>query len=575
MIFNQAAAFLIMNPNNLKVKFPMMQFRILRLSLIAAFVVSGCSIFRPGGISLPNNPVEATSSSPMPAPTCLPQPSGPCLTLGPDEPVQIRGDIPFTSPFFLNTISQPFVMLEDQAGFIRRDREFRFPLAGQVIGPVVVSEDEKLSYTLPLPSVPQGTSIDVDNDSASDLGVQTFQVAYWSNTWGDPFLEERDGKGWSTAYNSAITDPENDDEIVGGILVVWSPDENQGFPGGFGPDRKLFTSDDPIETIPAGYTLVDLNEEPFRFYKERYPGLTLLEGAGAVKDYSGLDYGESFQTLFAKVSREYPFTEQKKIDWDALQDEYFPRFDDLSSDQEFYKTLFDFTLQIPDGHVGVSMDQEIFFSRYGGGFGMVLDRLTDGKVIVKEILPGLPADKAGIQQGAEVLTWDGEPVAQAIEKVVPGFGPYSTDHARKLGQVAFLTRTPPDTKVEIEYRNPGGAQPESEALKAAAEFDSLLLSIPGYNLDEVQLPLDGLVLDESGLGYIRIDTFSDDYALMASVWDRYIQNLIDNEVPGLIIDLRANPGGSLGLAMDFAGYFFDQEIELYENYYYSDATGRF
>ncbi len=191
----------------------------------------------------------------MPAPTCLPQPSGPCLTLGPDEPVQIRGDIPFTSPFFLNTISQPFVMLEDQAGFIRRDREFRFPLEGQKIGPVVVGADQKLSYTLTLPSVPQGTAVDVDNDSTSDLGVQTFQVAYWSNTWGDPFLEERDGKGWSTAYNSAITDPENDDEIVGGILVVWSPDENQGFPSGFGPDRKLFTSDDPIETIPAGYNL--------------------------------------------------------------------------------------------------------------------------------------------------------------------------------------------------------------------------------------------------------------------------------------------------------------------------------
>ena len=45
----------------------------------------------------------------------------------PDEPVFITGDIPYTSPFFLETISAPFVLLEDQAGFIQRDKEFVFP----------------------------------------------------------------------------------------------------------------------------------------------------------------------------------------------------------------------------------------------------------------------------------------------------------------------------------------------------------------------------------------------------------------------------------------------------------------
>ena len=32
--------------------------------------------------------------------------------------------------------AEPFVMLEDQAGFYARDLEFEFPLAGQTIGPV-------------------------------------------------------------------------------------------------------------------------------------------------------------------------------------------------------------------------------------------------------------------------------------------------------------------------------------------------------------------------------------------------------------------------------------------------------
>ena len=120
----------------------------------------------------------------------------------PKEPVFINGDIPYTSPFFLNTLSEPFVLLEDQAGFINRDEEFLFPIGGQAVGPVTVLDDGTVTYSLALPSVPQGTQLDLDNNRSNDKGVQVFAIAYWSNTWGGPFLEERDGTGWSTAYAS-------------------------------------------------------------------------------------------------------------------------------------------------------------------------------------------------------------------------------------------------------------------------------------------------------------------------------------------------------------------------------------
>src|SRR4030067_2238353 len=54
------------------------------------------------------------------------------LGLGADAPVSISGEIPFTSPFFLAGNAEPFVLLEDETGFIRRDREFIFPLEGQI-----------------------------------------------------------------------------------------------------------------------------------------------------------------------------------------------------------------------------------------------------------------------------------------------------------------------------------------------------------------------------------------------------------------------------------------------------------
>jgi C-terminal processing protease CtpA/Prc len=541
--------------------------RLLPVFLMILIVSVGCSISVPGA--------SPTSAPTNPPPTPLPpQPVQPGEA-NPDEPVFVVGDIPYTSPFFVSTLNQPFIMLEDEAGFVYRDLEFEFPLQSQVLGPVIIHDDNSLSYDLSLPAVPQGTQVDVDNNGQQDAGVQVFAVAYWSNTWGDTFLEKRDGTGWSTAYASTITDPGRENEIVGGILVVWAPDEKQAFPTGFGPDQSLFTEDDPTGPIPAGYNLVDLNQEPFRFYKEARPNITLNEGAGAVSDYSDMSYAEAFQALIDKVASEYPFTEQKNIDWPALKEQFTPRLEQARNKDQFYSAMRDLALQIPDGHVNISFDQDYFISNYGGGLGLVLSQLSDGRIIVTQALPGDPASQAGIEPGAEIVSWNGNPVGQAIDQVVPYFAPYSTQHTHHLGQVNFLTRMPVGTHVDLGYKNPSSSQVQEVSLKAISEYDSFFATIPSFQIDQLALPLQGHILKDSGLGYIRIDTFNDDPQLMARLWDHYIQGLIDDEIPGLVIDLRSNSGGSLGIALDFAGYFFDQEITLYNGYYFSHTSGHF
>jgi len=530
---------------------------------ISCQVVSGL----PGAFATP---------TPSPAPTSTRLPLIPVAPgeANPQEPVFITGDIPYTSPFFLNTISQPYVLLEDQAGFIHRDREFVFPLQGQTIGPVVIHDDNTLTYSISLPAIPQGTQVDVDNDGIADPGVQVFALSYWSNTWGDPFLEKRDGRGWSSAYTSMVTDPERENEIVGGKIIVWSPDDQQGFPTGFGDDNLLFTQDDPTAPIPAGYTIVDLDQDPFQFYKEPTPNITLLEGDVAVNDYSSMSYAQAFGILFDKVSKEYPFTKEKGIDWEALNREFSTKVAAAGDSTEFYKALRSFAFSIPDAHINLKLDPKVLFEERGGGFGMVLSELSDGRVIVTQVIPDSPTDDAGIQTGAQIISWDGKPVSDAISTVVPDFGPYSTDHHRRLEQVAFLPRVPPGTNVEIVYKNPGASE-ETVNLDSIIEYDSLFAAIPTFNSDPISPPVEGRLLEESGLGYIKINTFSDDYNLLASSWEHYIKSLNDNDVPGLIIDLRQNGGGSGELAADFAGYFFDQEIPLYDGYYYSEESGTF
>jgi C-terminal processing protease CtpA/Prc len=527
------------------------------------------------GCSFVTNLAESLSPDSDPTPTKLPLKPVEAGLQNPDEPVAITGKIPYTSPFFINSISQPFILLEDQAGFVDRNREFNFPLEGQVMGPVIINPDETLTFHLSLPSVPQGTYVDVDNNGSEDTGVQVFAVAYWSNVWNGPFLEEREGLGWSTAYSSTIVDPDLNDEITAGTLIVWAPDENQAFPVGFGEDGLLFSSDDPTEPIPSGYTLVDLNKEPFVFYKEAQPELTLHEGAVQVTDLTDLEYEDAFNQLFEKVAVEYPFTQDKDIDWDELRDIYAPRAAQINTREQFYDLLRQFTFEIPDAHINVSIDPDYFYEQAGGSFGMVLVELSDGRIIVKEVIPDTPADKTGIVAGTEIIEWDDQPVSDAISEVDPYFGPFSTDHHRRLEQVNFLTRVPPGTEVSLKYSLPETSEIEQAMLMADIEYESLFKTIPDFNRDELALPVEAQILDESGIGYMQLTTFSDDYHLMAETWDRYLQGMIDEGIEKLIIDIRANGGGSTSMSSNFAGYFFDQEIPVYNRSYYSRESGKF
>lgn len=524
----------------------------------------------PANLGLPTLAPIATPGSTGPT-SAAGQPSAPGVQ-GPDEPVVITGKIPFTSPFFYTMTAEPFVMLEDEAGFVKRDRNFQFSLVEQTIGPVEMNSDNSLTYELSLPEVPQATQLNLSNDGKQDKGVQVFAIAFWSNTWGGPFLERRDGTGWSTAYTSAITDPQNNDEIKGGILMVWAPDDQQKFPTGFGSDHKLFTGDDPTAPVPAGYSIVDLNQTPFKIYKQARPRIDLNEGEVAVTDYSKMGYSQAFDALIQKIAPEYAFTQLKNINWQALHDQFAPRVAAAQNKDDFYRALRDFSWSIPDAHVDLGGDDQVFLQERGGGLGLVLAQLSDNRVIAARVLPGLPAEQAGIKAGAEIVTWANQPVADAINKV--NIGPFSTDQSKHYAQVEYLARLPVGTRVAVSFKNPNESQARSVTLQAVSEFDSLL-ALPSYNQDPVALPVESRILSDSRLGYIRINTFNDDSNLMAHLWDRSMKFMVDNKVPGLILDIRVNPGGDGGMASNFAGYFFDKEITVNKRAYYNERTGKF
>jgi len=535
--------------------------------LILILVLTGCN----------TEPPAAQPVAPDTTTTAIP--GGTTDTAG--QPVRITGTFDYTNDIITEYYVQHQVMLADMYGFVIRDQEWETPIDSQVIGFLDIDEAARRgSYQLQLPAAPAGTFADVDNDNQSDQGVQIFAVSYAPNLTGGPFAVDDDpNRGWPIYLASIRTDRENGDEVIGGKLIVWTPDAEQQFPTDFGPDALLFTADDPVAGLPAGYSIIDLDQSPFALQHTPVPELTLYEPTDVVvKDFSDLNYADAFAQMFEQVRREYAFNgiPNKTPDWDALYAELAPRIaaaDKQNDAQAFYLALNDFVFAFRDGHVnlnGGAVGDRTTRAALAGGYGLAIRELDDGRVIVVYIRDSGPADRAGIRVGAEITTFDGMPIGTAIDNVQPLSGPFSTEFARRYEQTRYLLRAPVGTETAITFTNPG-QRPRTATLTTASGQQSFNVTSLFADYDPYALPVEYELLP-SDIGYIRVNSNFDDLNLIIRLFERALATFDQIGVPGIIIDMRLNLGGApLGLA----GFLTDETIPLGQLEYYSEATGTF
>lgn len=315
-------------------------------------------------------------------------------------------------------------------------------------------------------------------------------------------------------------------------------------------------------------------------------------------DLRNRNWTEAFKLAHEKLSREYPFTEWKEIDWDSLHDTFLPRIEQASAagnEKAYYLALREYLFSIPDGHVALEagdprIPNSISMEMVGGGYGLALAELDDFRVIAAAILPGCQAEQACIEPGAEIITWDGLPVRKALDNVKVGATPYrpltgeplpgiesppATGEHYRLEQVRLLARAPIGTRVCVVYKNPGSENLQTTFLTATDDRGvtfSLLnfASRPGFS-DRI----DYWILPE-GYGYLLLRTevyLNDMTVYKARILEEVreaVSFFIDTDVMGMIVDLRGYYGGLDELAADLSGFFYPEEnfygyLEIYDS----------
>jgi carboxyl-terminal processing protease len=315
-------------------------------------------------------------------------------------------------------------------------------------------------------------------------------------------------------------------------------------------------------------------------------------------DFSKLTFTEAFDSLFINFSTCYPFTEWKAINWQSLYNEFAPQIANAqnSCNTSAYKlAIRRFIHRFPDGHVRVQGKfQELFTGEIGGGFGLTLIELNDGSIVVNRVMSGSPAEQAGIEVGAVISRWNGIPVNEAIQNadIIWEGKPPATLEATRLAQIRRLIRFPVGAQIDITFSNPG----QDSVTKSLIAVDDGMetWNITQYTkfstngsvsltLDDILSPVEYEIL-ESGYGYLknRILVEFDSQGNLLPTYDNIynsIKEAIDNfstaQIPGVIVDIRDNPGGFDRLAALFGSFFYDH-TDLYEHAsFYNPQSGQF
>jgi carboxyl-terminal processing protease len=457
-------------------------------------------------------------------------------------PQQIEGSFGINSEFY-NSVPM-LVGLIDAAPYFG-DAPVTLPAPEDQFLAEVSGEATGGSYAIALPenppceAAPTTTACVFDVRLMSDVGERGYMV------------QNEDNLASSLQINITFN-------ITNGTLIVYAPAAGQ-FPAGKGADARLFTADDGQAEIGAGWWLVSIDAEPYTFTPFTGQPIDLLTSAyGDVVDYSLLSCSEFASQFLERVSLTYPFTKLYNIDWPALKSELLPMANAATNQRDCEAMVLKFGNAIPDGHVGwylSSLDND-----RAGSLGVVLNQLSDGRVAVRALRQNGPAENAGIQVGAVISQWDGQPIAEALEAQILYGGNSSTATALSLNKLRDLTRGPLGSSIEVTFENVG----------EPAQTVTLRRDQPGrVNLgDEVAVGDDNLL--GSGLGYWRIDDFTDMDGFRA--FDAAIDSFIANGVPGIIIDVRGNPGGLSQMADAMGSRFFDTSFILGKQF---SGDGRF
>jgi len=216
-------------------------------------------------------------------------------------------------------------------------------------------------------------------------------------------------------------------------------------------------------------------------------------------------------------------TELFKEVWDNIHAEYFDK-NNIDDRELFYGALAGMVDALGDPH-SIFLDPELtqeFNQDLDGmffGIGAEIGR-KNGYITVIAPLPGTPAEKSGLKAGDKILAIDGQDTG-----------------AMSVDQAVYLIRGPKGEAVVL----------------TVVSGDSNSAQDLSIVRDKIEVP-SVVYKNENNVAVVSIRDFQND---TERDFAKVVQNILQDNPKGLIIDLRNNPGGYLHISVGVASHWLD------------------
>ena len=230
------------------------------------------------------------------------------------------------------------------------------------------------------------------------------------------------------------------------------------------------------------------------------------------------------------------------VDWNSVRTRYEPQAMDAKDDDAFWDALDRMTGELHDAHTRVESPKRVELRSRDESitFGLSIAPL-EGRLAISAVNPDSDAWWAGVRPGMFLAAIDGVPANQAYEEALAKTRLDSTDRARYLRAVRRIMTGALGSKSEVEFERADGTRFTATLARRTQRTP----------------PTEAHRLLPSGFGYIRFSEWTLGASLKAM---SAVEEL--KKTPGIIIDLRNNPGGAAEAVNMMLGKFFTDRTEV-------------
>jgi carboxyl-terminal processing protease len=248
---------------------------------------------------------------------------------------------------------------------------------------------------------------------------------------------------------------------------------------------------------------------------------------------------QSFDSVWVGIRDKHFDTTYSGNDWNAIRDEFRPKIDSAKTMNDVRKVLNEMLSRLKISHCGIIPKDtyEGLEGKKGQGKGVagIEIRLIDSAIVVISVEPNSPAFAQGIRPGWVISKINEDYVSPIIENIAKAFeGSLAKELYQTRAVSSRLKGAIGDTLV-ITFLD--GKNEEVSKTITLIEQTGKIVKLSNLPPLLLNTKIDTL---DAGIGYFSFTVFLDPVFLM-NTYDQIIKGF--QESPGIIIDIRGNPGG--------------------------------